>query len=61
MADYIIARWSVVDERQRFLSGEFLFSYGDGAIPPSETVEASYRSIEEENLPSTGSYVQGRD
>jgi methionine-rich copper-binding protein CopC len=59
VADYYIARWSVVDERQRFLNGEFTFSFGPGAIPPSETIEASYRSIEEENLPSTGAYAQG--
>jgi len=58
-ASYFIARWSVVDERQRFLNGEFTFSFGPGAIPPSETIEASYRSIEEENLPSTGAYAQG--
>ena len=60
-ADYYIARWSVVDERQRFLNGEFKFSFGDGAVPASETIEASYRSIEEENLPSTGAYAQGRN
>jgi methionine-rich copper-binding protein CopC len=58
-AEYYVARWSVVDERQRFLNGEFTFSFGPGAIPPSETIEASYRSIEEENLPSTGAYAQG--
>lgn len=60
-ADYFIARWSVVDERQRFLNGEFTFSFGPGAVPPSETLEASYRSVEEENLPSTGAYLRGRD
>ena len=60
-AQYYIARWSVVDEAQRFLNGEFTFAYGPGAVPPSETIEASYGSIEEENLPSTGAYVQGRD
>jgi methionine-rich copper-binding protein CopC len=59
-ATYYIARWSVVDERQRFLNGEFTFAFGPGAVPPSETIEASYGSIEEENLPSTGAYVQGR-
>lgn len=60
-AQYYIARWSVVDERQRFMNGEFYFSYGPGAIPPSETIAASYRDVSEENLPSTGSYVQGRN
>lgn len=58
-AKYFIARWSVVDERQRFLNGEFTFSFGPGAVPPSETIQASYRSVEEENLPSTGAYAQG--
>ncbi|MEX2130888.1 MAG: copper resistance protein CopC [Pseudohongiellaceae bacterium] len=60
-AVYYVAQWSVVDERQRFLSGEFRFTYGPGAIPPSETIEAGYRDVAEENLPSTGSYVRSRD
>jgi hypothetical protein len=60
-ASYYTVQWSVVDERQRFLSGQFNFSAGPGAIPPSETIAASFRSVEEENLPSTGSYVPIRD
>ena len=57
-AEYYVAEWSVVDEAQRFLRGEFLFAFGPGAIPPSETIEASYGSTDKENLPSTGAYVQ---
>ncbi|MCG8415502.1 MAG: copper resistance protein CopC [Pseudomonadales bacterium] len=57
-AKYYVAEWSVVDERQRFLRGEFLFSFGPGAVPPSETVEASYGSTDKENLPDTGAYAQ---
>ncbi len=57
-ADYYVAEWSVVDERQRFLRGEFLFSFGPGAVPPSETIEASYGSTDKENLPDTGAYAQ---
>lgn len=57
-AEYYVAEWSVVDESQRFLRGEFLFSFGPGAIPPSETIEASYGSTDSENLPSTGAYAE---
>ncbi len=57
-ADYYVAEWSVVDESQRFLRGEFLFAFGPGAIPPSETIEASYGTIAKENLPATGAYAQ---
>ena len=57
-AEYYVARWSVVDERQRFLQGEFYFSFGPGAVPPSETIEAGYSDPSEENLPSTGAYAQ---
>jgi len=57
-SDYYIARWSVTDERQRLMNGEFKFSFGPGAIPPSETIE-SLQSDREENLPSTGAYRIG--
>ena len=57
-ADYYVAEWSVVDESQRFLRGEFLFAFGPGAIPPSETIESSYGTTAKENLPTTGAYAQ---
>ena len=60
-ATYYIARWSVVDERQRFLNGQFYFSFGPGAIPASESIEASYGNPEDENLPATGSYLRGQN
>ncbi|NQV69178.1 MAG: hypothetical protein HQ498_04030 [Pseudohongiella sp.] len=56
-SEYYIAKWSVTDEDRRLLNGEFRFSFGPGAIPPSETI-ASRVSDLEENLPSTGSYRQ---
>jgi methionine-rich copper-binding protein CopC len=40
-AEYYSAQWSVVDENQRFMKGEFKFAFGPEAIAPSETVEAS--------------------
>jgi len=40
-AEYFIARWSVVDEDQRFLKGVFNFAFGPEALPPSEIIEAS--------------------
>ncbi len=57
-AKYYVAEWSVVDKGERFLRGEFLFSFGPGAIPPSETIEASYGSTESEDLPETGAYAE---
>ncbi len=60
VSDYYIARWSVTDERRRLLNGEFKFAFGDGAIPPSETIE-SLISDRIEVLPSTGSYRIGRE
>lgn len=54
-SDYYIARWSVTDDRRGLVNGEFLFAFGDGAIPPSETI-ASRVSDRVEVLPSTGSY-----
>ena len=60
-AAYYVVEWSVVDERQRFLSGEFLFSFGPGAVPPSETIAATFKSVEQENLPATGAYVPTRN
>jgi methionine-rich copper-binding protein CopC len=40
-ADYYIGRWSVVDESRRFLKGEFNFSFGPDALPPSEIIESA--------------------
>ena len=57
-SEYYIARWSVSDDRQRLLNGEFKFAFGAGAIPPSETI-ASRVSDLEENLPSSGAYRLG--
>lgn len=54
-ANYYIAKWSVTDDRSRLLNGEFLFSFGPDAIPPSEFIE-SQKSDKVEVLPSTGSY-----
>ncbi|MFT4860888.1 MAG: methionine-rich copper-binding protein CopC [Pseudohongiellaceae bacterium] len=54
-ANYYIAKWSVTDDRSRLLNGEFLFSFGPNAIPPSEFIESQV-SDKVETLPSTGSY-----
>ncbi len=54
-ANYYVARWSVTDDRRRLLNGEFKFSFGPDAIPPSEFI-ASQVSEKIEVLPSTGSY-----
>lgn len=40
-ADFYVAEWSVVDENRRFMRGAFNFSFGSGAVPPSEIIEAS--------------------
>lgn len=40
-SDFYVAEWSVVDENRRFMRGSFNFAFGPGAIPPSETIEAS--------------------
>ncbi|MEX0617647.1 MAG: copper resistance protein CopC [Pseudohongiellaceae bacterium] len=53
---YYTARWSVLDDRQRLVSGEFNFSFGPDAIPPSETIESGYRPITEERIPGSGAY-----
>lgn len=52
---YYTARWSVTDGRGRLLNGEFNFSFGDDAIPPSETISMRVSDLKEV-LPSTGSY-----
>ncbi len=57
-SEYYVAEWSVVDDSQRFLQGEFRFSFGPDALPPSEIIEASYTYDAEENLPSTGAYAR---
>ncbi len=60
-ADYYIARWSVTDDqRARLLNGEFLFAFGNGAIPPSEFIETQVSELEEA-LPDTGAYRIGID
>ncbi|MFK7862812.1 MAG: copper resistance protein CopC [Pseudohongiellaceae bacterium] len=57
-ADFYVARWSVTDNERRLLNGEFKFSFGPGAIPPSEIIESRV-SNKEEVLPSTGAYRTG--
>lgn len=54
-SEYYTARWSVTDDRRGLVNGEFKFSFGPGAIPPSETI-ASRVSDRVEVLPETGSY-----
>lgn len=58
-SDYYVARWSVTDG-QRLLNGEFKFSFGPGAIAPSEVIAAK-TSDRQEYLPSTGSYRLGTE
>lgn len=52
---YYIAQWSVTDDRRGLVNGEFKFAFGDGAIPPSETIELESAG-KVEVLPDTGSY-----
>lgn len=59
-AEYYVARWSVTDDERRLLNGEFKFSFGPGAIPPSETIENTV-SDKTEVLPSTGAYRIGTE
>jgi len=59
-AQFYVARWSVTDDERRLLNGEFKFSFGPGAIPPSETID-SIVSDKVEVLPSTGSYRLGAE
>ena len=54
-SDYYIARWSVTDDVRGLVNGEFKFTFGDGAIPPSETISLEV-SDRQEVLPSTGAY-----
>ena len=54
-SEYYTARWSVTDDRRGLVNGEFKFSFGPGAIPPSETI-ASRVSDLVEVLPETGAY-----
>lgn len=54
-SEFYTARWSVSDNTRRLVNGEFNFSFGPGALPPSEII-ASRVSDLEENLPDTGSY-----
>ncbi|PCJ24750.1 MAG: hypothetical protein COA96_08755 [SAR86 cluster bacterium] len=54
-SEYYIARWAVADENRRLMNGEFKFSFGPGAIPPSETIDSRVSDLVE-NLPSTGAY-----
>ena len=54
-SEYYVARWSVTDDTRRLVKGEFKFSFGPGAIPPSEVI-ASRVSTLQEDLPATGSY-----
>lgn len=54
-SDYYIVRWSVADQENRLLNGEFSFAFGPGASPPSETF-AAQDSGKVEALPATGAY-----
>lgn len=54
-SSYYLVKWSVVDNGQLLTSSMFRFSFGTGAIPPSETIE-SKRIPKQETLPSTGNY-----
>lgn len=38
-SSYYIVAWSVVDESNQLVEGEFNFAVGDEAIPPSEFIE----------------------
>lgn len=59
-AEFYVARWSVTDDERRLLNGEFKFSFGPGAIPPSEIIENRV-SEKVEVLPSTGAYRIGTE
>lgn len=59
-AEFYVARWSVTDDEKRLLNGEFKFSFGPEAIPPSEIIEGRV-SNKIEVLPSTGSYRLGAE
>jgi len=59
-SEYYTARWSVTDDRRGLVNGQFSFSFGSGAIPPSETIDAQV-SDKVESLPSTGNYRYQRD
>jgi methionine-rich copper-binding protein CopC len=52
---YYLVRWSVADQENRLLNGEFSFAFGPGAVPPSETF-AARDSGKVEALPTTGAY-----
>ena len=57
-SEFYVARWSVTDASKRLVNGEFRFSFGPGAIPPSEVLAARVSTLKE-NLPDTGSYRIG--
>lgn len=54
-SEFYTAKWSVSDNARRLVNGEFNFSFGPGAIPPSEIIDSRV-STAVENLPDTGSY-----
>ena len=54
-SEYYVARWSVTDDNRRLVNGEFKFSFGPGAIPPSEIIASRVSNLQEV-LPATGSY-----
>ncbi len=56
-AKYYTVEWSVVDERQRFMQGKFNFAFGPDAIPPSETIAASYTMPDLELKNEKGEYL----
>lgn len=57
-SEYYVARWSVTDDNKRLVNGEFKFSFGPGAIPPSEVIASRVSNLQEV-LPATGSYRIG--
>lgn len=57
-SEYYVAHWSVTDDTRRLVKGEFKFSFGPGAIPPSEVIASRVSNLKEV-LPATGSYRVG--
>ena len=54
-SEYYNARWSVTDDIRGLVNGECKFSFGPGAIAPSETIRSRISNLKE-ILPATGSY-----
>ncbi len=56
-AKYYTVEWSVVDDRQRFMQGNFNFAFGSDAIPPSETIASSYTMPDYDVLNENGEHL----